>query len=111
MGNKRTPAAPPPLVTDEPAGAKVPNQVDPKIKEAAERTIEKPIEEVEAVVFGPHSGKYLIKIPKVKDSPKDEDIRKMVVYKRELGYKVKITDKRLIKAMEKEGHKVFKEEK
>lgn len=105
------PAAPPVEVTDEPIGVPVPGAVDPTIAEAAKRVINAPVEEVDAVIFGPHSGKILVRYLPEKDSPKDEDIRKMVVYKKELGYQVKITDARLIKAMKATGHQVMKEDK
>lgn len=102
------PAAPPIEVTDEPIGVLVPSAVDPTIADAAKRVISAPVEEVDAVIFGPHSGKILVRYLPEKDSPKNEDIRKMVVYKKELGYQVKITDRRLIKAMIASGHQVVK---
>ncbi len=110
MGSKPTEA--PAKVTDEPAGTNVPAGPTRGAEEAAKRTVERLNDDiVDPVVFGPHSGKYLIRLPKEKDSPKDEDLRLMVVFKKDLNYLATISNRRLIAEMKKQGFKVWKKEK
>ncbi len=97
-------------VSDQPAGVVVPKGVDPKIAQAAERKVEAKVDEdiVNPVCFGPHSGKYLIPLPREKNSPKDEDIRLMVKFNYELDYFYTTTNRRLIAELKKQGFKVHK---